>query len=186
MQTMAIDLTSSWTTSSVTVIATNKSTDVLNSSLIGKRPDMWYDKTMDLVYSIGGQSYDLNNNSPFNPNVMPTLWGFKPQSNGSVQWESQSSTISPQGAILARNVGGGLSATSPTGHYNLGGFIAFSEFVEYDAFALEEMLSYNSGNQSWYNLTLDGQHYMLGEAQYIPTYLWSSRRYFIFWRLLAI
>jgi hypothetical protein len=182
---MAIDLTSSWNTSSVTVVASNKSTDILDGSLLGRRPDMWYDQTVDMVYSIGGQTYNLDA-APFNPNVVPTLWGFKPQSSGSVEWESQSSTTNLQSAVLANNVGGGLSATSPTGHYNLGGFIAFSEFVEYDAFALEEMLSYNSGNQSWYNLTLDGQHYMLGEAQYIPTYLWSSRRYFIFWRLLAI
>ena len=164
MQTMAIDLTSSWNTSSVTAVVTNKSTDVLNSSLIGKRPDMWYDQTVDLVYSTGGQSYDLSDGSINNPNVVPTLWGFKPQSNGSVEWKSQSSTM------LASNVGGGLSATSLTGHYNLGGFIALSEDNESDAFVLEEMLSYNSGNQSWYNLTLAGQHYVLGEAQYVPVY----------------
>src|SRR5467141_1288371 len=146
---MAIDLTSSWTTSSVTVVATNKSTKVLeSSSLLGRRPDMWYDPTVDLVYSIGGLSYGID--SVFNPNVVPTLWGFKPQSNGSVEWKSQS-TINPQSAALASNVAGGLSATSPTGHYNLGGFVG-------DAFALEEMLSYNSGNKSWSNLTLAGQH----------------------------
>ena len=132
---------------------------------------MWYDQTVDLVYSIGGQSYiQLDDGLWFNPNVVPTLWGFKPQSNGSVEWKSQSSTINHQSAVLASNVGGGLSATSPTGHYNLGGFIAISEHVENEALALEEMLSYNSGNQSWYNLTLAGQYYMLGEAQYVPIY----------------
>jgi hypothetical protein len=97
---------------------------------------------------------------------VPTLWGFKPQSNGSVEWKSQSSIINPQSAALASNVAGGLSATSPTGHYNLGGFNG----TEIDGFALEEMLSYNSGNKSWYNLTLAGQHYMWGEAQYVPIY----------------
>jgi hypothetical protein len=35
---------------------------------------------------------------------------------------------------------------------------------------LEEMVSYNSGNQSWYNLTLAGKHYIWGEAQYVPIY----------------
>ena len=156
---MAIDLTSSWNTDSVTAVVTNKSTNVLlNSSLIGKRPDMWYDQTVDLVYSTGGQSYNLNG-SIFNTNVEPTLWGFKPQSNGNVEWKSQSSTINAQSAVLISNVGGGLSATSPTGHYNLGGFIALSESVENDGFALEEMLSYNFGNQSWYNLTL-AEHYV--------------------------
>jgi hypothetical protein len=170
MQTIAIDLKSSWTTSSVTVVATNKSAETLqSSSLFGRRPDMWYDPTVDLVYSIGGLSYSLNG-PVINPNVVPTLWGFKPQSNGSVEWKSQSSTLNPQSAVLASNVAGGLSATSPTGHYNLGGFIALSDNVENDGFALEEMLSYNSGNQSWYNLTLAGQHYMWGEAQYVPIY----------------
>ena len=64
MQTMAIDLTSSWTPSSVMAVATNKSTDVLeSSSLLGRRPDMWYDPTVDLVYSIGGWSYNLDGQS---------------------------------------------------------------------------------------------------------------------------
>jgi len=117
---------------------------------------------VDLVYSIGGQSYGLV--GVFNPNVVPTLWGFKPQNNASVEWKSQSS------AVLASNVAGGLTATSPTGHYNLGGFIDLLDGVNDNGLALEEMFSYNSGNQSWYNLTLDGQHYMWGEAQYIPIY----------------
>ena len=159
---MAIDLTSSWTTSSVTVVATNKSEVLESSSLLGRRPDMWYDPTVDLVYSIGGSSYSID--AFFNPSVVPTLWGFKPQSNGSVEWESQ------QSAVLASNIAGGLSATSPTGHYNLGGFINLSNDVENKGFGLDEMLSYNSGNQSFYNLTLAGQHYMWGEAQYIPIY----------------
>jgi hypothetical protein len=169
MQTIAIDLTSSWTPSSVTVVATNKSTDILaeSSSLLGRRPDMWYDPTVDLVYSIGGESYNLDGQI-FNPDVVPILWGFKPQSNGSVGWESRSSTMNPQSAGLTSNIAGGLSATLPTGHYNLGGFINL-EFMT-DSFALEEMVSYNSGNQSWYNLTLAGKHYIWGEAQYVPIY----------------
>ena len=85
---------------------------------------MWYDPTVDLVYSIGGDSYSLDG-QPANPNVVPTLWGFKPQSNGSVNWKSQSWTTNPHSAALTSNIAGGLSATSPTGHYNLGGFITW-------------------------------------------------------------
>jgi hypothetical protein len=165
---MAIDLRSPWTPSSVTVVATNKSTNILeSSSLLGRRPDMWYDPTVDLVYSIGGDSYSLNGSE--NPNVVPTLWGFKPQSNGSVYWKSQSSTTNPNSAGLTSNVAGGLSATSPTAHYNLGGFFNLG-YVDFEIFRLEEMLSYNSRNQSWTNLTLPGQHYLWGEAQYVPIY----------------
>ncbi|KAN0071311.1 hypothetical protein V8E54_010742 [Elaphomyces granulatus] len=170
---MAIDLTSSWTTSSVTVVATNKSVEVLeSSSLLGRRPDMWYDPTVDLVYSIGGLSYNLDGQL-YDADVVPTLWGFKPQSNGSVEWKSQSSTLNPQSTVLASNVAVGLSATSPTGHYNLGGFIVDyvknNDYID-SSHALDELLSYNSGNQSWYNLTLPGQHYTWGEAQYVPIY----------------
>jgi hypothetical protein len=156
MQTMAIDLTSSWNPSSVTVIATNKSTD--SSSLFARRPDMWYDPTVDLVYSLGGWFYNLNGQW-VNTDITPTLWGFKPQSNGSVDWNSQSIK-----GGLTSNIAGGLSSTSPTGHFNLGGYDQNLNL------ALEEMFSYNYGNQSWYNLTLAGQHYMWGEAQYVPIY----------------
>jgi hypothetical protein len=174
MQTLAIDLTSSWTPSSVTAVTSNKTTEVLeSSSLLGRRPDMWYDPTVDLVYSIGSLPYNLDGQD-FNSDVVPTLWGFKPQSNGSVDWVSQSSATNPQSAGLVSNIAGGLSATSPTGHNNLGGFIDLPDVVNVNdgvgGLALEEMFSYNSGNQSWYNLTLAGQHYMWGEAQYVPVY----------------
>ena len=140
-----------------------------------------------------------------NPTVVPTLWGFNPQSNGSVEWESQSS-INPQSAVLASNVAGGLSATSPAENYNLGGFIDLSDNIENDGFGLDEMLSYN---QSFYNLMLAGQHYMWVKHNISPSMdnlvqlrhrslrrtthsslgkidLWSPRRYLIFWRLLAV
>ena len=167
MQTIAIDLTSPWTPNSVTVVASNKSAEALeSSSLLGRWPDMWYDQTADLVYSIGGLSYNPDGeNYATDAEVLPTLWGFNPQGNGSVDWESQSSNS--QGASLRSNIAGGLSATSPTGHYNLGGYIDLD--TAGDCVALEEMVSYNSGNQSWYNLTL-AEHYMWGGAQYVPIY----------------
>jgi hypothetical protein len=87
-----------------------------------------------------------------------------------VDWKSQSSATNPQSAKLISNIAGGLAATSPTGHYNLGGFIDLSDNTDTNGFALEEMFSYNSGNRSWYNLTLAGKHYIFGEAQYVPIY----------------
>jgi hypothetical protein len=153
-------------------VASNKSADFLQSK--SRRPDMWYDPTVDLVYSMGGWSYD--------PNVVPTLWGFKPQSNGSVNWMSQSSTLNHHSATWSSNIEGGLTATSPKGHYNLGGFANGGAENEW---ALGEMFSYNPANQSWYNLTLTmaEQHFIWGEAQYIPIY---GASYSIFWWLLAI
>jgi hypothetical protein len=96
------------------------------------------------------------------------MWGFKPQSNGSVNWASQSSTLNTQSAELSSNIQGGLTATSPTGHYNLGGF-----FGGWGSnWGLGEMFSYNSADQSWYNLmlTMAEQYFIAGQAQYIPIY----------------
>jgi hypothetical protein len=139
MQTIAIDLTSSWTPSSVTAVASNKSTEVLeSSSLLGRRPDMWYDPAVGLVYSIGGLSYNPDGQW-YNADVLPRLWGFKPQSNGSVDWKFQSWTTNPQSAGLLSNIAGGLTATTPTGHYNLGGFIDLLDEIDDNGFALEEM-----------------------------------------------
>jgi len=110
-------------------------------------------------------------------------FGFKPQSNGSVKWTSQSSTLNPQSAALSSNIQGGLTATSPIGHYNLGGCFWDGE----NSLALGEMFSYNSANQSWYNLTLTmaEQHFIAGQAQYIPFY-GASGVILFFWRFLAI
>jgi hypothetical protein len=73
MQTIAIDLTSSWTPTSVTAVASNKSAEALeSSSLLGRRPDMWYDPTVDLVYSIGSYSFGLDGQI-YNPDVVPTV-----------------------------------------------------------------------------------------------------------------
>ncbi|KAN0083556.1 hypothetical protein V8E54_002644 [Elaphomyces granulatus] len=129
----------------------------------------WYGLNTNSSMVFSGLSYGLDGQI-YNPDVVPTLWGFKPQSNGSVDWKSQSSTTNPQSAKLISNIAGGLAATSPTGHYNLGGFIDLSDNIDNNGFALEEMFSYNSGNRSWYNLTLAGKHYIFGEAQYVPIY----------------
>jgi hypothetical protein len=96
-----------------------------------------------ILHSMASWPYGPNGFS--NPNVVPTLWGFKPQSNGSVNWTSQSSTLNTQSAKLSSNIQGGLTATSPTGHYNLGG--SFGGWGS--NWALGEMFSYNSANQSW-------------------------------------
>ena len=49
------------------------------------------------------------------------------------------------------------------------------------SWALGEMFSYNSGNQSWYNLTLTmaEQYFIWGEAQYVPSMELVALFYFL-------
>jgi hypothetical protein len=145
----------------VPAVTSNKTSDVP----IARRPDMWYDPMADMIYMGGGDFYAFGG-SAFNVSVAPGLWGFKPQSNGNVVWQAQHST-------LTSNVAGASTATSQTGHISLGGYLVFYQAGspgDLGYIAMEEMLSYNFTDGSLYNQTLPGQHYILGEAQYIPIY----------------
>lgn len=115
-----------------------------------------------MIYSAGGDFYVFGG-SPFNLDVTPVLWGFRPQSNGSVVWEAQSSNITS-------NVAGASTATSSTCHFSLGGYKVVGSPSSPQIIAMEEFLSFNFGNQSSHNHTLSGQQNLRGEAQYVPIY----------------
>lgn len=129
---------------------------------IARRPDIWYDPAADMVYSASGDFYVFGGD-PFDLDVAPSLWGFRPQRNGSVVWEAQSSNITS-------NVAGASTATSSTDHVSLGGYRVAGSPNNPQNFAMEEFLSFNFGNRSLYNQTLSGQQYFKGEAQYVPIY----------------
>jgi hypothetical protein len=130
-------------------------------------PDLYYDPTKDIVCAIGGDAYELNGGA-YNTSVPVQLWGFKP-GDGHANWELQE--VGPtQDFPLSSNIGGGLTATSPAGHYNLGGYISFGPDNAIEQEALTDMVDFNFANQSWYNQTISGQHFLFGQAQYIPTF----------------
>src|SRR5438045_6383404 len=106
---MAIDLSSSWNTSSVLAVTNNKT----NNIPIARSPEMWYDPIGDMVYMAGGNLYTWAGDE-HNFDTPPGLWGFKPQSNGSVKWQVQPSNVT-------HNVAGALAVTSTTTHMSLGG-----------------------------------------------------------------
>lgn len=132
-----------------------------------RRPDLYYDPTTNFVYSLGGQPYQLNG-VWYNVSVPVQLWGFK-AGDGHVIWELQEDETS-QNFPLTSNVAMALTATSSTGHYNLGGFISFLQGYSIGALALSDMVNFNFANQSWSNQTVSGQHFVYGEAQYVPTF----------------
>jgi hypothetical protein len=134
-------------------------------------PDLYYDPTKDIVYSLGGNPYQLNGVS-YNLNTPVQLWGFKP-GDGHANWELQQ-TGPTQSFPLTSNVAGALTATSPTGHYSLGGYINFQQEPGQgnliQQLALTDMVDFNFANQSWSNQTVSNQHFVFGEAQYVPTF----------------
>jgi hypothetical protein len=92
------------------------------------------------------------------------LWGFQPN-DGHVNWELQESGPS-QNFPLTNVVEFALTATSPNGHYSLGGLTGLPPN---DMIPLDEVVNFNFANQSWHNQTLSGQ-FDSGQAQYVPTF----------------
>lgn len=140
---------------------------------LNRKPDIWYDPSADMVYSIGGDSYVFRG-SPELVHPPLTLWGFKPTGTGGVDWEAQPWSSVGGSAIMTSNIAGGLTATTPRGHYSLGGTFKFvSDQSRY--LILEELFSYNFGNKTWSNQTLAGlsrsySHNTLGGGVYVPSY----------------
>lgn len=160
MQTIAIDLSIDWDTTSVNATKVTNRTTAMSPM---RRPDLYYDPTKNLVYSLGGDPYQINGN-PFNYSQPVQLWAFEPQSDGSVTWALEQG-VTTQSFPLTTNVVGGLTATSSTGHFNLGGYMD----VLPKTVALSSMVNFNFASQSWTNQTIE-QHFLLGEAQYVPNF----------------
>jgi hypothetical protein len=130
-------------------------------------PDLYYNPTKDIVYALGGDAYELNGGN-YNTSVPVQLWGFKP-GDGNANWELQE--VGPTNDFpLSSNVAGGLTATSPKGHYNLGGYVTLGPDTSVNLLALTDLVDFNFANQSWYNQTISGQHFLWGQAQYVPTF----------------
>lgn len=155
-QTIAIDLSISWNTSSVPFVASNKTSDIP----LARSPELWYDSAANMVYMVGGGFYAFAG-APYYPNAAPGLWGFKPQSDGKVFWQLQPSNVT-------RNIAYGLSTTTNTSHISLGGHSFISDST---TLAADELRTYNFGRASTViDRTLSGTYFDDGVAHYIPNY----------------
>ena len=168
MQTLTIDLTQDWHTTNVsTVVANNRTTAMCPM----RRPDMYYDPTKDLMYSLGGDPYQYDG-ADYNASQPIQLWAFTPNDDGKVTWELEQAGTTQQ-FPLTSNIAEGSSATSATGHYNLGGFVTFVDSSNYvESIAINSFANFNFGNQSWWNETagIQGEYFIFGEAQYVPSF----------------
>jgi hypothetical protein len=131
---------------------------------------MWYDQSADFVYSMGGWNYNFN--GPFYVEDAPVdLWGFKPSSNGSVNWQRQPWSSDPSTNRIAANIFGGLTATSPKAHYSLGGSTFADPKIQFTGeVPVRELVTYGSQNETWSSTAIPDNTFLYGEGQYIDTY----------------
>lgn len=163
---MAFDLSTSWSTNSVSPVLSNKTESVT----LARKPDMWYDPIADTVYSMGGYAYTFGGQW-WRDDTPVSLWGFKPQSNGAVEWQEKPWSPKQGATNLSSNIVGGLTVSSSNTHYNLGGSILLEPKLASDkAQSLQEIVSYNFTTQTWTNQSVPERYALYGEGQYIENY----------------
>jgi hypothetical protein len=161
-QTLAIDLSKDWNTSSLpssNVVTTNKSTAISPT----RAPDLFFSPQHDMIYALGGIPYSSGGSSS-DPSVPVQLWGSQPNNDtGSVSWALQE--VGPSAAFpLDEVIGGTLTASSGNAHYALGGL------ANSDGSGRDDFIIFNYGNGSWTNETLSGKYYTWGAGNFVPTF----------------
>ncbi|KFX94138.1 hypothetical protein O988_06458, partial [Pseudogymnoascus sp. VKM F-3808] len=173
-QTYLIDLTKSWTTSTLT--GTGYTRD--SSMAAARRPQLFYDESHDTVYSQAGSVYgSLMRPTELFSYAPPQVWGFKPDDkpDGTVTWtEEYSKALSPATTYpYISSVENALAASSEKKHFSLGGSIGFlfnsSDTGSRGELSMNQFLTYDYKTQKFENRTHPA-HYIQGEAQYVPTY----------------
>ncbi|OBT90273.1 hypothetical protein VE02_01270 [Pseudogymnoascus sp. 03VT05] len=178
-QTFAIDLTKTWSTSSVDAKTSNQSADFRPS----RRPEMFYDSIHEMVYCYGGEYYSPTFGSDgdsilYDANVKPEVWGFTPPANGYVMWSLQFAKSISDSFVLDSSVAQAFTASSSTNHYSLGGMMTFdvnrvgngvtSQMV------MDELITYDYATQKFTNATTNvtqtSPYRFGGEAHYVPQY----------------
>ncbi|OBT58193.1 hypothetical protein VE04_02010 [Pseudogymnoascus sp. 24MN13] len=170
--TYVIDLTKSWTTSTLT--GTGYTRD--SSFAAARRPQLFYDESHDMVYSQAGQVYgSLLRPTELFSYAPPQVWGFKPddKTDGTVTWAEQySKALTPTYPYIS-SVDNALWASSEKKHYSLGGSIGFlfnaSDTGSRGELSMNQFLTYDYETQTFENRTHPA-HYIQGGAQYVPTY----------------
>jgi hypothetical protein len=170
--TYVIDLTKSWTTSTLT--GTGYTRD--SSFAAARRPQLFYDESHDMVYSEAGQVYgSLLRPTQLFSYAAPQVWGFKPdgKTDGTVSWTEQYSKSLTTTYPYVSSVDNALWTSSEKKHYSLGGSIGFlfnaSNTASRGELSMNQFLIYDYATQTFENRTHPA-HYIQGEAQYVPTY----------------
>jgi hypothetical protein len=135
-------------------------------------PNLFYDPHPNLLYSVGGEAYAVVGGGSFNVSQQVQLWGFEPNTQGTVGWELQA--VGPTVTFPLDNMMVGPSAAfSSGGPFYLGGHRDYNSSDTSDS-SVDEIVSYNFANQSWNNESLPQllptKFYLNGQGQYIPNF----------------
>jgi len=169
-QTLAIDLSFSWTNSTVDFVATNKS-----SAPSINFQALWHDPDENVLYSFGGESTWL---PPISGNPPPlSVWKFAPDDRGGGRWsENTTSSDPPFSDGLIRPFGGSTTSSNNTAFY-LGGYSSKQSSPKrssgLDFIPARGIISYSYRNGSWSNDTAAGySQYATAEwggVQFVPS-----------------
>jgi hypothetical protein len=158
-ETLSIDLSSSWTTSSVAVYSFSKSSGIQNV----RDGALWWDSKTSSVISFGGEPYT---------GIPLYIWALTPDGNGSGTWSEMYGPGGPLWQHYVRPEYGLVAASSTTGYF-MGGMVTFWPQDMY--YAIEGLVEFSFGNSTWSNSSTVGQYSgsgfgLFGGAQVISSF----------------
>jgi hypothetical protein len=107
--TLSIDLSKSWTNTSVTINSFSKPAVLKNV----RNGALWWDRNSSSVISFGGEPYT---------GIPLYIWALAPDGNGAGSWSELYGPVDPIWETLVRPEYGLLAASSETG-YSIGGMV---------------------------------------------------------------
>ncbi|OBT98643.1 hypothetical protein VE01_03598 [Pseudogymnoascus verrucosus] len=173
-QTFAIDLSKSWSTSTVDAIISNHAEEFKPS----RRPEIYHDTIHNVVYSYGGAYYSANfkdDHVTYEANVTPEVWGFTPPENGNVNWSRQFAKSISDSFPLTSSIEYALTTSSDKKHYSFGGTITYNVVPDGGEgvpiqMVMEDFVTYDYATQTYSNVSRTTPHSLAGEAQFVPQY----------------
>ena len=165
--TLAIDLRSKWTNTSISMVGIDKA-----GSPILDYSSLWPNAEGTAAYQFaGGVTWGIyyNDNSP----VKPQLWSFTPDNTGGGAWSQQNTYSTGFPATRPQN---GLQASANGIGYYLGGFLNWGTYPQttHGYLPVPNIITYNSTSGGWQNFTASGFSNAgtasYGGAQIVPTF----------------
>ncbi|MCJ1462072.1 hypothetical protein MMC07_000672 [Pseudocyphellaria aurata] len=165
-QTLSIDLSKSWTTSSVELNTIEKPTSFATL----RKSSLWLDSALNQIYSFGGEPYQIGTELSF--------WTLSIDGRGGGTWAKETPSESSGFSTLTRPAYG-LDAFSSTAGYVLGGIATRrtspeTKYLSRSLLSLAGMTRYTFADQNWSNISSSGYSPSTwgasGAAHFVPSF----------------
>lgn len=164
--TLAIDLSTSWTSASVSATSHERPSHMKTS----RRPLLWYDAKNNDVYEWSGWTYDGNANENEN-----WIWTFQPDGHGGSQWNQYPAPATKDSSLST--IFGSSTVYTPTAFYSLGGTLVPPVIQGFQYLAntsIQGLLSFTFSDNTWTNTSsvefAPSGFSVLGEACFVPNF----------------